>query len=284
MVKMKKLILISALLLLLFAVGVHAQAAFDIVESKVNLSGRQGQTLSGSFNVKNTGTTPLSINFTGLTLSKGSDKLSISSLANIANLVAGSTKTATFSVAIPAEKPLGLYTGTITAKNGSLSDTIQISAEVKSKFGGLEIEDLDIIITTIKFEAGRRKVETAADNDVNDGEKLNFVDKKIKPGTEMRFNFNIENTFSDSDGIDLENVFVRVTIEEIDDGEDLEEESEEFDLDTDSSTDVDVFLNIPLSVEEGVYDILIEVEGDDDNGNLHRAQMNLRMDVLEFLH
>jgi hypothetical protein len=375
MIKMKKLILIWALLLPFFAFGAAAQAAFNIVEDSANISGKAGQTLSGSFSVKNTGTTTLSINFTGLTLSKGSDTLAITSLANITGLAAGGTKTSGFSVIVPSGKPLGLYTGTLTGKSGTLSDTVQINADVKgtysvstvsqinfgssklnttkkgsfdltntgddaltkvsfkfsdSKFnfnadksdftiskgstekinfnltipkdsstgnvtlgsvsivsnelttklfdvkaeigGGLVIDDLDVFLTTRDSERGSHL-------DVVDGKKLSFGEEDAGPGSELRFNFNIENTFSDDDNIDIKDIIVRVTIVDIEDGDDIEEESDDFSLDPSSNRDVDIFINIPISVDVGVYDIIIEVEGKDDEGNDHTTGMSLDLDI-----
>jgi uncharacterized membrane protein len=114
---------------------------------------------------------------------------------------------------------------------------------------------------------------------VPDGKKLNFDDEDVGPESELRFNFNIENTFTDEENIDINDITVKVTLEEIDDGDDIEEESNEFDLDSDKNEDVDVHVNIPLSVDVGVYDVVIEVLGDDDDGNEHTAQMNLKIDI-----
>ena len=377
---MKKFPLIACLTVLLFAVSVNAASGFNIIEDSANATGSAGSTASGSFTVNNTGTTNLDINFTGYTLTKGSDQLSISSLSNITNLANGSDlQTATFSVVIPTQKAPGLYTGTLTGTtNESNVDTVTINANVTPTYsvstipasemdlgsasvnttytktfnitntgnanitnvtfdfsesgfnlqsnetnfildfnetetiqfnitipsssstgnvtlgsvklvstelpsktlfsvkanvgGGLEIEDLDVFLVTRKSESGN-------DLDVPDGKKLNFDDEDVGPESELRFNFNIENTFTDEENIDINDITVKVTLEEIDDGDDIEEESNEFDLDSDKNEDVDVYVNIPLSVDVGVYDVVIEVLGDDDDGNEHTAQMNLKIDI-----
>ena len=364
----------------MFAVSVNAASGFNIIEDSANATGSAGSTASGSFTVNNTGTTNLDINFTGYTLTKGSDQLSISSLSNITNLANGSDlQTATFSVVIPTQKAPGLYTGTLTGTtNESNVDTVTINANVTPTYsvstipasemdlgsasvnttytktfnitntgnanitnvtfdfsesgfnlqsnetnfildfnetetiqfnitipsssstgnvtlgsvklvstelpsktlfsvkanvgGGLEIEDLDVFLVTRKSESGN-------DLDVPDGKKLNFDDEDVGPESELRFNFNIENTFTDEENIDINDITVKVTLEEIDDGDDIEEESNEFDLDSDKNEDVNVYVNIPLSVDVGVYDVVIEVLGDDDDGNEHTAQMNLKIDI-----
>ena len=186
-------------------------------------------------------------------------------------LPVGTTETIKFNITIPENTP----TGNVTLGNLKLSSTelnvnlFGLEAEVG---GGLEIQGLDIFIIN-------RKSESGSDLDVLDGQKLNFGDKNIGPETEMRFNFDIENTFTDDEAIDINDITVRVTIEEIDDGSDFEEESEQFNLEPQESRDLDITINIPLSVDAGSYDIAIEVKGQDDRGIDHTAQMNLKMDV-----
>jgi len=387
MIKMKKFILITILTLILYAVSVNAAPSFNIVEDSVNATGGAGQTASGTFTVNNTGTTNLNINFTGYTLTKGNDQISISSLSNITNMPNGTSQSATFSVVIPAQKMHGLYTGTLTAtSNASNTDTVTINVNVtptysvstipaslmnigsaslntthtqtfditntgnanitnisfgfsnsgfnlqanKTNFilefnatetiqfnitipsssstgnvtlgsvnlvstelntalfdvkaevgGGLIIEDLDVFLTTRirRSSDGTLKSGNGNDLDVLDGKKLNFDDENAGPESELRFNFNIENTFTDDEDIDINDITVKVTIEEIDDGDDLDEESNDFDLDSDTSEDIDVIIKIPLSVDVGIYDVVIEVEGQDDDGNTHTAQMNLKIDI-----
>ena len=377
-IKMRGLVIISIFILLLYSINVSAEPGFNIVEDFVNVTTGASTTINPSFQVNNTGTTNLNMNFTGYTLTKGNDHLTISSLSNITNLENGSAQSKTFSVIIPAQQATGLYTGTLTAtSNASNTDTVTInlnltptysvstnvseielgsvnlntthtrdfnitntgnanitnvtfdfsesgfnlqsnetnfildfnetetiqfnitipsssstgnvtlgsvklvSTELPSKTlfsvkanvgGGLEIEDLDVFLVTRKSESGN-------DLDVPDGKKLNFDDEDVGPESELRFNFNIENTFTDEENIDINDITVKVTLEEIDDGDDIEEESNEFDLDSDKNEDVDVYVNIPLSVDVGVYDVVIEVLGDDDDGNEHTAQMNLKIDI-----
>ncbi|HJN56944.1 MAG TPA: hypothetical protein QGI22_03200 [Candidatus Woesearchaeota archaeon] len=375
---MKKLLFITILILLLYSISASATPSFNIIEDFVNQTSGAGQTVSsGSFNVNNTGTTNLDINFTGYTLTNGSNTLSIISLSNITNLGNGSSAAKTFSVVIPSQQRPGLYTGTLTGtSNSSNTDTATINVNVtgtysastlpssinlgsatlnttrtrefnitntgndditnvsftfsKSAFnlqsnktnfvlpfnktesikfnitipadsstgnvtlgsvniastelnaalfnvkanvgGGLIIDELDVFITT-------RDSESESDLEVVDGKKLDFDEEDIGPGTEVRFNFDIENTFTNEEDIDITDITIKITIEEIDDGDDLDEESDEFNLDADDNENVDIFFNIPLSVDEGKYDVIIEVEGEDDNGNTHTVQWELELNV-----
>tara|TARA_Y100000310_G_scaffold95150_1_gene93001 strand:+ start:8136 stop:9863 length:1728 start_codon:yes stop_codon:yes gene_type:complete len=375
---MNKFPLITILTFLLVVIGVNADPSFSFADDFVNITSDAAQTASGSFTINNTGTTNLNINFTGYTLTLGSDKLNITSLSNITGMANGTTQSPSFSVVIPAQQTPGLYTGTLTAtSNASTTDTITVNLNVTPTYsvsttsasgmelgstnlnqthtktfnitntgnanitnvsfdfsvdgfnlqsnytnfvlefdktesiefnitipesastgnvtlgsvqigsteldqslfsvtaevgGGLIIEDLDIFLTT-------RDSDNEADLDVVDNKKLNFNDQDIGPESELRFNVNVENTFTDEEDIDIDDISVKVTILEIDDGEDIEEESNEFSLDSDGNEDVNVIVKIPLSVDEGVYEVLIEVEGQDDNNNDHTAEMKVKIDV-----
>jgi len=386
---MRKFLIIAIFTLILYSISVSAQASFNIIEDSANATGGAGGSASGSFTINNTGTEDLNIEFTSDSLTRigGVEQLTISSLND--KLLDNGTppQTVTFSVEIPdAQQAPGLYTGTLTATNGSLFDTITINVNVTTTFsvstnpssimdigsvtlntthirtfnitntgnddiadvtfdfsnsvfnlktnktnfvlefnstetiqfnitipatsstgnltlgtvkivstnlktllfdvkanvgGGLIIEDLDVFLTTRirRSSDGILRSESGSHLDVLDGKRLNFDPENVGPKSELRFNFNIENTFTDDDDIDIDDITIKVTIEEIDDGDDLEEESNEFNLDSDSNEDIDVIIQIPLSVDTGLYDILIEVEGEDDNGNKHTVKMELTMDI-----
>ena len=383
---MNKFPLITILTFLLFLVGVNAAPSFNIVEDTVDLAGIHQQTILGNFIVDNTGTENLSVTFSGFILTNGSDTLTITSLSDIANIPNGTSQIVNFDVVTPDKQKPGLYTGTLTAVNGSLSDTIIINVNVTPTFsvstvpsselnlggaslnsthtrtfditntgtaditnifldfsdssfnlqanqsnftlsvgatelvgfnitipssfstgnvtlgfvkldstelsktlftvkaevgGGLIIEDLDVFLATrIRRKAdGTLSSGNGNDLDVFDGRRLRFDGENAGPESVLRFNFNIENTFSDKEDIDIDDITVKVTIEEIDDGDDLDEESNEFNLDSDQNEDVDIIIKIPLSVDVGVYDVLIVVEGEDDDGNQHTAQMSLKIDI-----
>jgi hypothetical protein len=225
-------------------------------------------TYTKTFNITNTG----NANITNVTFDFSESGFNLQSNETNFILDFNETETIQFNITIPSSSSTG---------NVTLGSVKLVSTELPSKTlfsvkanvgGGLEIEDLDVFLITRKSESGN-------DLDVPDGKKLNFDDEDVGPESELRFNFNIENTFTDEENIDINDITVKVTLEEIDDGDDIEEESNEFDLDSDKNEDVDVHVNIPLSVDVGVYDVVIEVLGDDDDGNEHTAQMNLKIDI-----
>ncbi|MBW2980988.1 lamin tail domain-containing protein [Candidatus Woesearchaeota archaeon] len=126
----------------------------------------------------------------------------------------------------------------------------------------LAITDLDV------------KVGGESDKNLNDGDK---IDEDAKPGSELEFSIKVENMFTDNTEIDD----VRVTVEilDIDDGDDIEEDSKDFSLDDGEDEKVTLSLSVPLLVEENTYDVVITVEGEDDYGNDQEIEWRLLLDV-----
>ena len=147
-----------------------------IPSSTMELGGASlNTTKTRTFNITNTG----NANLTDVTFGFTDSNFNLIANKTDFTLPFNETETVSFNITIPASTSTGNITlGSVKMESAGLDQNLfSIEAEIG---GGLTIDDLDVIITTVKFEAGRRKVETAADNDVNDGEKLNFVDKKIK--------------------------------------------------------------------------------------------------------
>ena len=78
---------------------------------------------------------------------------------------------------------------------------------------------------------------------------------------------------------DMNNIVVTVTILDVD-GEDLEEESEEFDLDSLEDETVTLSFNLrEENVDENQYTVQIEVEGEADDNTRHRTVQTMTVDV-----
>jgi uncharacterized membrane protein len=245
--------------------------------SEMNLGGISlNSTHTSTFNITNTGNDDITNVYFGFSKSGFNLQADKSNFT----LAFNETETIEFNITVPADYSTGNLTlGSVTLVSTELSATLfDINAEIG---GGLIIEDLDVFLTTrpTRRADGNIRSDSGSDLDVYDGRKLNFDNENVGPASEIRFNFNIENTFTDDENIDINDITVKVTIEEIDDGEDIEEESNEFNLDSDSNENVDVIVKIPLSVDVGVYDVIIEVQGEDDNRNEHTAQMSLKIDI-----
>src|SRR3989338_8296768 len=132
---MNKSSLLGVLAFFLCIISVNAAPGFNIVEDFVNITQQADSTASGSFAVNNTGTTNLNINFTGYILTKGSDKLSITSLSNMTNMPNGTSQSKTFSVVIPKQQLPGLYATALTANsNASTTDIVKINLNVTETY------------------------------------------------------------------------------------------------------------------------------------------------------
>ncbi|HLD88705.1 MAG TPA: hypothetical protein VI894_00715, partial [Candidatus Nanoarchaeia archaeon] len=220
-----------------------------------------------TFNVTNTGNADL----TNVTFDFSVSGFNLKSNKTNFVLPFDKTESISFNITIPASTSTGNVTlGDVKlVSTGLTKSLLSLTADVG---GGLTIEDVDVFLTTRKSESGN-------DLDATDGRKLNFGDENAGPGSELRFNLNIQNTFTDKEDIDINDVSVRVTIQEIDEGEDIEEESNEFDLEAEADEEVNIIIKIPLDVDAGLYDILIEAEGEDDDGNSHADEMRLKLDI-----
>lgn len=133
----------------------------------------------------------------------------------------------------------------------------------------LEFSDVDV------------KVGGKSSKDLEDGET---IDEEAEPGDSVVFDVEVKSNFTDDDDLDIEDITITVTIEGIDDGDDLEEESNEFDLGPDDEDGEKLEFEVPLEVEEDTFDVLIEVEGEDENGTDHSIEMNLKLDVEKESH
>lgn len=110
----------------------------------------------------------------------------------------------------------------------------------------------------------------AVDLDVNvytlkeDGSK-DFGDITAKPGALINAFVQIENTNQNRDEDEIEDITVTLTIQDIDDGSDIEEEFDSFDLKPRRQKSLPFTFKVPLQVEDKNYDIKIEVEGTENN-------------------
>jgi len=137
--------------------------------------------------------------------------------------------------------------------------------------------------TTIIYDSTFEITEINVDVD-GEEDKITTNNKKIgedaKEESDVDFEIKIKNIFNKT----IENVEIRVTIEDIDDGDDLDEESDSFDLDAGESDDIDLDFELPLKVDDGDYDVKIHIEGKDEDGNIHTLDWQLVLEVKKDKH
>ncbi len=113
------------------------------------------------------------------------------------------------------------------------------------------------------------KVGDRWSRNVDNGET---VSREAEPGDDVDFKIKFKNNFTDAEDLKIEDITATITIEEIDDGEDLDEESKEFDIREDDDKTVTISFKVPIEVEEDTFDVKIEAEGEDENGTDHSVE------------
>ncbi|MBI2541160.1 hypothetical protein HYV80_00420 [Candidatus Woesearchaeota archaeon] len=128
----------------------------------------------------------------------------------------------------------------------------------------LEFSDVDV------------KVGSKTSKNLRNGET---IDDEAEPGDAVEFRVELRNNYTSAEDLKIEDITVTVTIEGIDDGDDLEEDSKEFDLRPNSDKRVSLDFRVPIEVEEDSYDVTITAEGDDENGTSQDISMRLKLEV-----
>jgi len=112
----------------------------------------------------------------------------------------------------------------------------------------------------------------------------NSIPEVTRPDRQVEFRVEARNNFSSSDNVRISDITVRTTIENIDNGNDMKQESDRFDLRADTETKKIFTFDIPLEVREDTYNVLIEAEGQDENGTIESAEMRLKLEVIKDNH
>ena len=128
----------------------------------------------------------------------------------------------------------------------------------------LEFSDVDV------------KVGSKTSKNLDDGDT---IDDEAEPGDTVEFRIEVRNNFTSAEDLEIEDITVDVTIEEVDDGDDLEEESSEFDLKAGRDKRVTLKFQVPLEVDEDTFDVIIKAEGDDENGTDQNVEIRLNLEV-----
>lgn len=115
-------------------------------------------------------------------------------------------------------------------------------------------------------------------------QKNGEISREAKPDSDIELEIEVKNMFTSTENTDIEDIQIRATIEGIDDGSDLEDESESFDLRADADKTVRFKFKVPLNVEEGTYNIFIEADGEDENGAAHNDEEDVDLEIEKDLH
>lgn len=125
------------------------------------------------------------------------------------------------------------------------------------------------------------KVDGKKSSNIGNGEKIG---KEAKPGSVLEFKITVKNDFLESENIDIEGIKVKAAIEDIGEGDDLEEESSEFDLNAQNDRTVTLKFELPLDVDEGIFDVAIDAEGEAENGSFYEQHFQVELEVEKEKH
>ncbi len=149
--------------------------------------------------------------------------------------------------------------GEITFEKGDLELTYDIEVKPSSmlRFDRLEYEVYD-------DGSGR----------LRDGDSID-----VMPGDEVEIYVELENAFSSSSDIWIEDVELEYTVKSIDDGDDIYDYLYYGDIEADDVLSDYFVFDIPLRVQDTTFDVLLEVEGEDENRNIHEETFEFELDI-----
>ena|SRR3989344_2036003 len=175
------------------------------------------------------------------------------------------TSTGTFSVTITVTDSRG-------ASTGSFCGSIMVTDGESNPSSGSKLKIIDVDV----------KVDGRTSSGLSDGEKIS---RTAGPESKIDFKIKTRNLFSTTGGLTIRNIVVKTTIESIDNGDDLEDESSDFDLRPQSEKTVTLNnFKLPLNVDDSDYNVHIEAEGEDENGTTQRDELNIVLEVKKDKH
>ncbi len=268
---MKKL-LIGVILVLMLAISVSA-ASVSVDKTTIDKTGKPTAGFSDTFTITNNGTTDI----TDMKIELSGTELNDFNLSTLPHGL-GST----FSLAIGASVTIdvaGTVPDDVTTKDSAYS------APLKVYSGSTELASVDLnVVAESQLDLDSVKfVVNGKSKSVGEGDTR----KDVEPGATLEIKGDIENLFSDDDDIDIEDVTIEITIESIDDegDDDLEGDEDVGDIKADDQESFSIEFDIPEDVDEGDYDVIILVEGEDENGAKHSVEWDdIKLEVEKDKH
>ncbi len=181
----------------------------------------------------------------------------------INGLAIDGSSTVTLNLAIPEDEATDNHKiGNIKLINNNVNTTIPVYLNPDS---ALIIEELEISV----------------DGNKDEYEDEDTIDDEAKPGDTIKFELNIENLLENSE---MHDVIVEIEIEDIDDGDDIDTESDEEDINEEDDQKFKLELEVPRLVDENTFEVLIHVEGEDDDNNIHEINWIVYLEVEKESH
>ncbi|MEM3370962.1 MAG: hypothetical protein QXW00_03135 [Candidatus Woesearchaeota archaeon] len=123
---------------------------------------------------------------------------------------------------------------------------------------------------------------------VVDGSKISNIEEGSRisayPGSYMQIIVKARNQFATEDKITIRNARAYVFLEGIDDGSDLEFESEEFSIKPSSESSARINFSLPLTALEDTYNLKVYIEGEGSNGFDYKDEKQFLLKVKKSSH
>lgn len=144
----------------------------------------------------------------------------------------------------------------------------KVNTTIEIDSGKLIFEDLDIKVA----EGTERDLQNE-----RDGYKL---DKKAEPNSTIEIEFRVKNTFAESTNIEIDDIVLTATLEEMGDEDEQEEEVDIGSLEPDEKSEREtITFDVPLFLDEETYELKLELEGIDDNNVKHIVTRTFKITV-----
>lgn len=226
-------------------------AAFTIDELSLGSDNQaREKTASGNIRITNTGSETLTISLTNNVQSQYQFTITQSSVT----LTSGQTTDIPVTVYVPDTEDSGRHTiGTLTGTASGLTTTSTIYLETKSE-----------------LEISKVKIEVDGDSEsVSDNEKID-----ANAGDDILLTITVKNNFDDN--IDINDVQVTV---ESDSDLDWDDDNDVGDISDGDKEEIDFSFSIDNEIDEDEYDVDITVDGEDDNGAIHKDTFSFIVNV-----
>lgn len=239
----------------------------DVPSTLSYSNAKRGKSYAKTFTIENDGNTVLNNIALGTTIS--SSYLPLFNTTSGFFLNPGDTKDVSLNITIPNTETYGnksLGSISINSNEENFGNVISVNADVVSN---LDIADVDVTIGSFSSKSA---------------EESETIDEEAVPGDKIVLEIRVENKFTSQEDVEIKDIEVKATIEGIDDGEDMEEEADEFDLEADDNDVVYLTFELPNDAEGGNFDVIVEAKGEDDDGVIHTDTFEFSIDVERRTH
>jgi len=146
-----------------------------------------------------------------------------------------------------------------------------------------------VLLANVAHAVGSKLIFSDVDVKVGGKTSNNRVDgdtigEEAEPGDSVEFRVKVQNNFTSAENLKIKDITVKVTIEGIDDGSDLDDESNSFDLSPGNDKRITLKFETPMEVDEDTFDVVIHTEGEDKNGTNHESEMRLKLEINKKSH